>query len=47
MNNCKLCDRETTVFFNILLNKVSICDSCATAITLQNVNHVFMERASK
>ena len=37
MNNCKLCERETDVIFNIGFKKINICDNCALLITKQEV----------
>lgn len=41
MNNeeskCSLCEKETDVVYNIGFTAIHICESCANAITLQQV----------
>lgn len=34
---CLLCDKETDVIYNIGFTAVRVCESCANAITLQQV----------
>ena len=34
---CKVCEQPTEIVFNINLKAVPICESCARAITVQQV----------
>lgn len=37
-DGCTICGSETETIFNIKLNAVKICESCARSITLQNIH---------
>ena len=38
MAKCKICKNETNVIFNIDFKAIHICESCASAIFLQQAN---------
>ncbi len=48
MKKCKVCTSKTNVVFNINFKAVSICESCATSIFIQQaswyVNHKNIEK---
>lgn len=35
MKKCKICKEETNIIFNINLDAVNICESCASQIFIQ------------
>ena len=37
MEKCKICGKETDIVFNMDLNPIPICNSCANSITIQHV----------
>lgn len=39
MKKCKICDTQTNTGFNINFELVPICESCATAIFLQQAQY--------
>jgi ribosome-binding protein aMBF1 (putative translation factor) len=40
---CKLCGDKTVNVFNIKLNKIPVCEECATAIFIQQA-HFYVEK---
>ena len=44
MSNCKVCNKETNIVFNINWKKTSICNNCANAITLQQIQDLITHK---
>ena len=39
--NCKICNKETDIIFNINLDPIPICNNCAIKITTQQLWNMF------
>jgi len=45
MKKCKVCGEKTQVIFNINFKATPICESCARAITMQQVTDMCSKNA--
>lgn len=43
MKKCLICGKDTEIIFGVNFKKVSVCDSCASQISIQQVEHTLNE----